>query len=135
MRPGALVALAGLDDPGFERLLGARAREISRGRPRPGSDLIFLYAASPVELAGIASLKRFLKPDGALWVVRPKGPGAGLTEVDVIEAALRAGLVDNKVVSFSESLSALRLVFRLRDRATMAGGPGGKGRSHRGTVR
>jgi hypothetical protein len=34
----------------------------------------------------------------------------------VIEAALAAGLVDNKVVSFSDTQTALRLVIRLRDR-------------------
>ncbi len=135
MRAGARVALVGLNEPDFERELQTRAGEVTRERPRPGSDLIFLYAADAAGLAGVARLKPFLKPDGALWVVRPKGPRARLTEVDVIDAALRAGLVDNKVVGFSETLSALRLVFRLRDRARMAAKPIAKGRSPRGTIR
>jgi len=48
-------------------------------------------------------------------VVWPKGSPA-VNENDVRDAALGAGLVDVKVVSFSPTRSALKLVFRLRDR-------------------
>ena len=39
-----------------------------------------------------------------------------INENDVRDAALEAGLVDVKVVSFSSTLSALKLVIRLVDR-------------------
>ncbi|HJP65093.1 MAG TPA: hypothetical protein VKA30_02180 [Actinomycetota bacterium] len=42
-------------------------------------------------------------------MIRPKG-SPDIKEVDVIDAGLRAGLVDNKIASFSDSLSAMRLV-------------------------
>jgi hypothetical protein len=43
-------------------------------------------------------------------VVSRKGREATLRDVDVIEATRSAGLVDNKVVSFSPTHTALRLV-------------------------
>ncbi len=56
-----------------------------------------------------------MKPNGALWVIRPKG-GGEVSERDVMEAGLATGLVDNKIASFSDQLSAMRFVVRLRDR-------------------
>jgi hypothetical protein len=43
-------------------------------------------------------------------VVSHKGRAATLRDVEVIAAAKAAGLVDNKVVAFSPSQTALRLV-------------------------
>jgi len=48
--------------------------------------------------------------NGAIWVVSKKGKARSLDDTDVIAAAKRAGLVDNKVVSFSDTHTALRLV-------------------------
>jgi hypothetical protein len=48
--------------------------------------------------------------------VRPKGGRSEIRDTDVIAAGLAAGLVDNKIASFSETHGAMRLVFRLRDR-------------------
>jgi hypothetical protein len=43
-------------------------------------------------------------------------PEAKIKDVDVIAAAKAAGLVDNKVVSFSETHTALRLVIPVDQR-------------------
>ena len=48
--------------------------------------------------------------NGAIWVVSRKGKAATLRDVEVIEAAREARLVDNKVASFSATHTALRLV-------------------------
>ena len=48
--------------------------------------------------------------NGAIWVVSRKGKAATLRDVDVIDAAKDARLVDNKVASFSATHTALRLV-------------------------
>jgi hypothetical protein len=45
-------------------------------------------------------------------VIRPKG-GPDIKEVDIIDAAKGAGLVDNKIARFSETRSAMRLVITL----------------------
>ncbi|MEK7312271.1 MAG: DUF3052 family protein, partial [Chloroflexota bacterium] len=58
----------------------------------------------------LKSLKGYLRKDGAIWVVSLKGKQAKIRDVQVIAAAKAAGLVDNKVVSFSETHTALRLV-------------------------
>ncbi|MEO7761191.1 MAG: hypothetical protein ABIS68_04675 [Casimicrobiaceae bacterium] len=53
-----------------------------------------------------------------MWVVSKKGKDRSINDTDVIGAAKRAGLVDNKVVSFSSTHTALRLVVPLALRAT-----------------
>ena len=70
----------------------------------------------PVYLERIRDLKAWIEPNGAIWVVRPKGGRALLRDTDVIDAGLAAGLVDNKIASFSDTHGAMRFVFRLRDR-------------------
>jgi hypothetical protein len=110
VKPGARVAIYGVDDPDFRRLLRQRTTDVSDGCAMPATDLVFLAADSVDQLVGLRSLVEPLKRDGAIWVVSRKGRDATLRDVDVIEAAKSAGLVDNKVVAFSETHTALRLV-------------------------
>ena len=118
VRPGARVALAGLDDPSFRDLVNERTSDVTDGSPLPATDLVFLAADSLDDLAALASLQGALKATGAIWVVSRKGRHATLRDVDVIEAAKAVGLVDNKVVSFSETHTALRLVIPIALRAS-----------------
>ena len=116
VKPGARVGLVGLDAPWFEELLGERTHDIWSGRSKRDTDLIFLAADSHGELARLPRLLPFIRQNGAIWVVSRKGRAATLRDMDVMAGAAAAGLVDNKVVSFSETHTALRLVIRLRDR-------------------
>jgi hypothetical protein len=75
-------------------------------------DLLFYAADSARDLARIEALIPMLGPKGALWVVSPKGKAATLKDVDVMAAAKAHGLVDNKVVAFSDTLTSLRFVRR-----------------------
>ena len=109
------VAVLGVKDKRFRRELRERTTDIAERRPKKGSDLIFLAAAETNGLKRLKRLQEFLKPNGAIWVVWPKGQPA-LKENDIILAAKAVGLIDNKVVSFSETLSALRLVIPLARR-------------------
>lgn len=118
VRPGARVALVDIDDPVFRDLLRQRTSDLTEGRAHPETDLVFLGANSLEELARISVLKASIKPHGAIWVVSRKGRAATLRDLDVIEAAKAAGLVDNKVVSFSATHTALRLVIPVARRAT-----------------
>ena len=79
-------------------------------------DVIFYAADSLVALKKLANLKKYLTPNGAIWVVSLKGTAAKIKDVDVISAAKAAGLVDNKVVSFSETHTARRLVMPVSER-------------------
>jgi hypothetical protein len=110
VRPGARVAIVGVPDPSLRALLAERTDDVTEGEPVPDTDLVFLAADSIDELARLPGLRARLRPDGAIWVVSRKGRAATLRDVDVIEAAIAAGLVDNKVVSFSDTHTSARLV-------------------------
>jgi hypothetical protein len=114
VRSGSRVAIAGVDDPEFRRLLDGRTMQVidiaSGEVPPAGMDVIFLAADSVDDLTRIGVLRPSLVPDGAIWVVSRKGRQATLRDVDVIDAAKSMDLVDNKVVSFSPTHTALRLV-------------------------
>jgi len=116
VKPGAKVALVNLRDPGFTRLLRTRTSDITTGRPTAPCDLVFIGASTHAELARIADVKSWIEPNGAIWVVRPKGGRSELRDTDIIDAGLAAGLVDNKIASFSETHGATRLVYRIKDR-------------------
>jgi hypothetical protein len=60
-------------------------------------------------------LEASIKPNGAIWVVYPKGQ-KHIREIDVMAAGKSAGLTDNKVCRFSETHKALRLVIPLARR-------------------
>ena len=116
VKPGSKVAILDLDEATFLSLLRERTRDIVRGRPRTPCDIVFMGAQNAADLRRLKDVKRWIEPNGAIWVVRPKGGRASISDTDVISAGLAAGLVDNKIASFSDTLSAMRLVFRLRDR-------------------
>ena len=116
VKPGMKIALAGVDDEWFERDLRTRTQDIGRGRPSSPCDMVFLRVSAPKDLAKIKTVKSWIEKSGAIWVVRQKGRGAPISDTDLIQAGLDAGLVDNKIASFSDTEGAMRLVFRLRDR-------------------
>ena len=116
VKPGSKVAIVDLDDAGFIALLRARTADIVKGRPREPVDLVFMGASELKDLRRLKEVKSWIEPNGAIWVVRPKGGRSEIRDTDVIEAGLAAGLVDNKIASFSDTHGAMRLVIRLRDR-------------------
>ena len=111
VHPGSRVALIGqtVTERWFRELLSERTASII-GAPTERCDLVFLAADTHDELACLATLARRIEPAGAIWVVSRKGRAATLRDIEVIVAAKDAGLVDNKVASFSETHTALRLV-------------------------
>jgi hypothetical protein len=109
VKPLARVSVLGLKAEWFLTLLRERTPDVVN-RARPESDLIFYAADSEKALERLAALKGSLRRDGALWVVSLKGRLARIRDVQVIAAAKAAGLVDNKVVAFSETRTSLRLV-------------------------
>jgi hypothetical protein len=116
VKPGSKVAVVDFDDTGFLNLLRGRTLAVVKGRPRGPVDLVFMGATELKDLKRLAQLKGWIEPNGAIWVVRPKGGRSEIRDTDVIAAGLAAGLVDNKIASFSDTHGAMRLVFRLRDR-------------------
>jgi hypothetical protein len=110
VKPGMRVALVDLEDAAFEAELRDRTHDVTHGEPLEDTDVV-MYAADTLEaLDRLHALRERIVPDGAIWVVSRKGSAATIRDVDVINAAKSAALVDNKVASFDETRTSLRLV-------------------------
>jgi hypothetical protein len=115
-KPGWRASAIGVGDQTFLRELESAVAHLSIGRVVRGCDAIFFGATRAAQLLRMATLRRSLKPHGALWVIRPKGR-AEITEAAVMAAGKAAGLVDVKVVSFSPTHTAEKFVIPVAARS------------------
>ncbi len=106
LRPGHTALVVGIADPHFIAELQQHGVRISSTAP---SDLIFCGVESRAALSALPGLAKRMKRDGALWTIRPKG-SPHVSEADVMKAGKAAGLVDVKVVRFSETHTAEKFV-------------------------
>ena len=113
VKPGQRVALVGLADPDFERRLADRGAQLVGD----GSAVDHLFAAveSADDLCALPALVPRIVRNGAVWTIRRKGR-PDLTESDVMAAGKAAGLVDVKVVRFSDTHTAEKFVIPLSAR-------------------
>ena len=119
VKPGFNVGLVGYEDGDFRALLAERAQVLEQ--PAADSlDLLFYQVEQPADLLSLTELRPLIHESGAIWVLRVKGAARTVSDVDVIEAARASDLVDNKIVSFSHTLAAMRLVVPLRLRGRQA---------------
>lgn len=112
---GMRVDTVALADQAFVDEVAARGAGIVRSTSANPADAIFYGAMHRDALGKLANLAKRLTPNGALWVVRPKGRPE-ITEAETMAAGKRAGLVDVKVVSFSETQTAEKFVVPLARR-------------------
>ena len=117
VKAGMTVAVIGVSDEGFLAEAAERAEKVSRKAPAAGRpvDLIFYGVEHRDALDRIASLVPRIHPEGAIWIVRPKGREE-ITEAETMAGGKRAGLVDVKVVSFSETHTAEKFVIPVAKR-------------------
>jgi hypothetical protein len=115
VKEGLKISVIGASDDPFLKEIEARAGASVSKRPRKDSDLIFLFAEDSAAAGRVGSLRSSLVPDGAIWIVYPKGKKA-LTESDVIGAGRDIGLKDVKVAKFSDTHTALKFVIPVADR-------------------
>jgi hypothetical protein len=115
VKPESVVSVLGVADDAFREELGARTTTVSFGRTRKGSTVIIYGVETLPQLDTLTKLRDAITPDGAIWVVWPKGQKT-LREDDVRRAAKAQGLVDVKVMSFSDTLSGLKLVIPVAQR-------------------
>jgi Protein of unknown function (DUF3052) len=108
--PGARVALIGIDDQVFRRALVERTQDITEGDPLPATNLVFLGLEDGAGLGRLPALRERIVANGAIWVVFRKGKAGTIRDIEVMAAGKSAGLVDNKVVSFSAERTSIRLV-------------------------
>jgi hypothetical protein len=122
IKPGARLALLGAPE-GFAATLDL-ATVVGEVRvlhaARAPIDVAVLFAPRRAGLdRRFAAAAEALTPAGGLWVAWPKrasGVATDLTDAEVREIGLAAGLVDNKVCAIDAVWSGLRFVRRVRDR-------------------
>lgn len=122
IKPGARVSVLSVDDHEFMAELLERTDDISLGGVSPDSDTIFLGVQQAEDMAQMSALRSLIKPDGAVWVVFRKGR-KDFNENDVLRLGLETGLVDVKVVRFSDTHSATKFVIRKVDRPKTSKSP------------
>jgi hypothetical protein len=111
VKAGMLAAILDVDDVALAGELADAGAKIAAAEAGD-LDLLFYAADGAEALARIGGLVPRLAERGALWVVSRKGKAASVEDIEVMAAAKAHGLVDNKVVGFSETHTALRFVRR-----------------------
>lgn len=114
VKPGQRVTLLHVADAALKGELEALGADVAT-RAHNESDIVFVQVDEPARLDRVAKAKASIAQDGAVWVVTPRGVD-GLKDTDVMRAGKAAGLVDVKVVRFSETHSANKLVIPKADR-------------------
>ena len=115
VKPEWTASAIAVEDKQFLKELEESVASLSVGRVSKGNDAIFLGASREADLKQLEKLKTMIKPDGAIWVIRPKGRPE-ISERAVMAAGKAAGLVDVKVVGFSSSHTAEKLVIPVAQR-------------------
>ncbi|HEY8616272.1 DUF3052 family protein [Phenylobacterium sp.] len=110
VKAGMRAAILGVDDPDLAAELAAAGAILTH--ERRDLDLLFYAADSTDQLSRLGEILPALAERGALWIASRKGKAATVRDLDVMAAAKACGLVDNKVVGFSVTHTALRLVRR-----------------------
>jgi hypothetical protein len=109
IKEDADVLLLGIEDDAtfMKELRGVGAAVRTAGKAQ--ADVIVAVFRHRDDLRRVAPLVPRMKADGVLWTLRPKG-SKDLTESEMMRAGQAAGLVDVKVVSFSNVLTAEKFV-------------------------
>jgi hypothetical protein len=108
LKSGHRVAVLGVDDPHLGQELADAGAILEAGN----LDLLFLAVDQAEDLDDLEAVVARLAPRGALWVISRKGKAATIRDVDIMGICRPAGLVDTKVVGFSDTHTALRFVRR-----------------------
>jgi hypothetical protein len=107
--PQSRVAVVDVRDSLFLTALRERTASVAEGRVPEGAPVVFFGAETKDALRRVQLLRARMVDTGVLWIVRPKGVKT-ITEADVFEAAKSNALVDTKVVAFSKTHTAHKLV-------------------------
>lgn len=108
VKPEDAVVVLGIKDDDFLRQLRERVKTV-HAKLSSQSDVIFFGAEKAADLDSFKKCKAAINKEGAVWIVNPKGVKA-ITEAQVLAAGKKAGLVDIKVVKFSETHTAHKFV-------------------------
>ena len=114
IKRGQTIALVGRFDQKFIDQLRDCGAKVSP-RLKGDADVVILAVEQRDALDRLVGIRKALAPDGALWIIRPKGSDA-ISESEVWKAGRAAGLVDVKVARFSPTHTAEKFVIPVKDR-------------------
>jgi hypothetical protein len=107
------VCVLAVDDPDLPEELRERGAPVASSPA--DCDFILAGFTTREDLPSLSTLSMKMKRDGAIWAIWPKGKQT-LTEDDIRNFGRSFALVDVKVMSFSDTHSALKLVIPLERR-------------------
>ena len=111
--------LVGLDEQLLRRVLERTGREVAQeGEP---IDIVLAIVDNVAEAGAVfENWMPRLRPNGGIWLLsRKRGWPEYIDQNRLMEVGLAAGMVDNKTCSVDERTSAMRFVFRKKDRPGM----------------
>ena len=112
VKPGLRVGVMGVKDPAFLAELKEVGARVA-ARPGPGPyEMVVVRLDALSDLPLLLEAKKRIVPNGMIWAVWPKGRKE-FREDDIRHFGPQAGLVDVKVMAFSDVLSGLKLVIPL----------------------
>ncbi len=106
---GTSVAIIGVEDESILRAIQARGASVVMHRVPTGTALVLWRIEKASQLSQLKGMVTSIARDGAIWVVHPRG-NADVADTVIFVAARAAGLTYTKVVRFSETDSAEKLV-------------------------
>ena len=110
VKPDAKVWVNGVTDSVLVAQLAERTSQVSTGRSATKVDVAFVQVGRASELRRVAAAAKAIVPDGAIWVVHPKGKD-GVADTTIFAEAERLGLTYTKVARVSDAQSAEKLVW------------------------
>ena len=109
VKAGMVVANLGVEDPAVLSDIAAKGATITAGTVPRESPMVLWRITKPASLSKLAAIAQSIATDGCIWVVHPRGD-ASVADVVIFAAAKDAGLTYTKVVRFSETDTAEKLV-------------------------
>lgn len=120
LKPGQIIAVYGCPMD-YTEILGDLVDKIKlSNRSVKDLDFVHFFTETQKELKKkFPELKKKIKKEGTLWISWPKRSSKIPTDLDeniIREIGLAKGLVDVKVCAIDKDWSALKFVYRLKDR-------------------
>ena len=99
----------------FDEAFSGELERVAGAPGTPPLDIVFVRMDGKSDLDKLLDARAKIAQNGMIWAVWPKGRKE-FSETHIRDFSLQNGLVDVKVASFSKTLSALKMVIRVKDR-------------------
>jgi hypothetical protein len=115
VKSGMSVAILGVEDEAILADLASRGAILVTDKVPADTALVLLRITKPAQLSKLSSHAKKIARNGAIWVIHPRGDPS-VADTVIFAAGKDAGLTATKVVRFSETDTAEKLVIPLAAR-------------------